>query len=115
MPGYGERTGRPTPEFSRQDVGSEINELTSSWENQLTHVYSNPETAVLLRSLVKKARKEYLEDHGWLQKMKDVEAKLVNTDDEDTIREILLEALGQPEDIGDDDEDDALVPDEDEI
>jgi hypothetical protein len=107
---------RPAAETARPPVNAEINELTANWENHLTHVFANPETAGLLRKLIKKAKKEYPENRDWLQQMQDVKDALENTDDEDEVRTILTEALGSPEDSirDDDEEDDATMPDEEE-
>src|SRR5262245_31213485 len=94
--------------------GNVIDDITGKWEETLSHVYAYPENAQLANKLIKLPKQKYQEDHNWEPKLKAVEDELENTDDEDEIRAILMEALGQVDDEGYDDDEDEIEPEEDE-
>jgi hypothetical protein len=87
-------------EFGRkpEQPSNAIDDITFNWRAAFPRVYENKETEDMVARLIKKAKLNYLENPEWINTIKSVRAQLAETDEEDEIREILLEAIGDDED-----------------
>ncbi len=110
MPEYGEGKYR----HDVKPVKNQISEYTDNWESSLVHVYANEETKALITNLIKRAKSRFEEDPSWLDKLKTAKHQLDDTDEEEEIKTILKEALGDEIDE-DDGEETSEEPEDEEI